>query len=490
MSPQNNNLKKGVSNAVIVAAVVAVIIIGGAAAYYLSTMQGTNNNGGDVTPLPELTLTVVGLNGTTVTLNSTSMGNLTPFTSVGAHVTSAGTIKTPLNFTGVTIVTLCNLVGGMTNETSLTVVSSDGYSMVYTYDQAMGEFTTYNPATGDEVEHAQPLTTILAYFMNGTALEEDAGPLRFAIVGPEGLITDGHFWIKNVVRLEIHSAVAEYTLTLNGTLFEIMDRATLESGVNCHGENWTDTTTGITWTGIPLWYLVGQIDDQNAHEDRAFNRTLADIGYTVRIIAADGYFLDLNSTFVKLNNDILLANWENGTALETKYWPLRLVGADLEKSQMIRNVAEIQLIFQAAEPPEVDQYTLTLNGTLVRSMGSVELETMVASHEANWTDGSTDITWTGIPLWYLVGLIDDLDADTFNETLADIGYTVNIVANDSYTTALNSTFVKLNGNIILACFENGTALETKYWPLRLVGSALTKGQMARNIVEIQIVFQS
>jgi len=483
MSLQKNSLKKGVSNTVIIAAVVIVIIIGGAAAYYVLTTQGSNNNGGNVTPLPNMTLTVVGLNGTTVTLNSTTMGNVTSFTSSGALVTSAGHINTVLNYTGVSIVTLCNLVGGITNETSVTIIASDGYSMVFTYDQIMGGYTTYSPVTGDEVGHNQTLTTILAYFRNGTALSEDEGPLRVAIVGSEGLITDGHFWIKEVTKIELHAAVAEYTLTLNGTIFRIMDRATLESGVACHGENWTDSTTGITWTGIPLWYLVGAIDDQNAHEDNAFNRTLADLGYTVRIIAADGYFLDLNSSFVKLNNDVLLANLENGTVLETKYWPLRLVGAEVAKGQMIRNVVEIQLIF-----PEADEYTLTLNGTLFQVMGSVALESEVASHEASWTDSTTNITWTGIPLWYLVGAIDDLDADTFNETLADLGYTVTIVANDNYTTSFNSTFVKQNDNMIIACFEDGEPLESKYWPLRLVGSALTKGQMARNIVEIQIVF--
>jgi hypothetical protein len=303
-------------------------------------------------------------------------------------------------------------------------------------------------------------------------------------VGPEGLITDGHFWIKDVTMLELESAVAEYTLTLNGTdsgIFEVMDRATLESGVNCHGENWTDSSTGITWTGMPLWYLVGRMDDSNIHEDNAFNRTLADQGYTVRIIAADGYYIDLNSTFVKLNNNILLANMENGTALETKYWPLRIVGAEVPKSQMIRNVIEIQLLF-----PE---YTLTLNGTSINAMYSFNLEDLVADYGADWVDANTTTTWTGVPLWRLVGIVDDLNSTSFNETLADQGYTVKIIANDGYTTSLNSTFVKLNDDIILANMENGTALESKYWPLRLVGSALTKGQMARNVVEIQIAFE-
>ncbi len=482
MSTKRDISKLGIAPLIIVV-IIAVILVVGGAAYYLSTMQTPPGNNTHVTPLPNMTLTVVGLNGTTVTLNSAQIGNLTAFTSLGAWVTSAGHINTVVNYTDVKITTLCNLVGGLTNSTALKATASDGYSMVFTYDQVMGAFTTYDPVTGNEVQHNQPLTTILAYFENGTGLQTGSGPLRFAIVGPEGLITDGHFWIKDVTRLDVEAAVAEYTLTLNGTksgIYEVMGRATLESGVNCHGENWTDSSTGIIWTGIPLWYLVGHIDDSNIHEDNAFNRTLADLGYTVRIIANDGYYIDLDSTLVKLNNNILLANMENGSALETKYWPLRLVGSGITKSQMIRNVVEIDLLFP--------DYTLTLNGTTIKTVYSFNLDDLVSQYPASWVDTNTTTTWTGIPLWRLVGMVDDSNSTTFNDTLADSGYTVKIIANDGFATNLNSTFVKLNDDIILANLENGTALESKYWPLRLVGSALTKGQMARNVVAIEIVF--
>ena len=41
-----------------------------------------------------------------------------------------------------------------------------------------------------------------------------------------------------------------------------MDKATFESGAapGCHGTTWTDAQ-GHVWTGIPLWYLVGNVDD-------------------------------------------------------------------------------------------------------------------------------------------------------------------------------------------------------------------------------------
>lgn len=481
MSTKQNKSRMGIAPLIIVAIIAIAAILGGAA-YYFTTMNKPSG-GGTVTPLPNMTLTVVGLNGTSVTLNTAQIGNLTSFTSLGAWITSAGHINPVVNYTGVKITTLCDLVGGISNATSLKITASDGYSMVFTYDQVMGAYLTYDPVTGNEVPHTQPLTTILSYFENGTYHKSGSGPLRLSIVGPEGLITDGHWWIKDVTQLELEAAVAEYTLTLNGTSsgqYFVMDRATLESGVNCHGENWTDSSSGIRWTGIPLWYLVGHIDDSNVHEDDAYNRTLADEGYVVRIIAQDGYYIDLDSMFVKLNNDILLANLQDGSALETKYWPLRLVGGDLSKSQMIRNVAEIKLLFP--------DYTLTLNGTSIKTVYSFALDDLVAQYGASWVDANTTTTWTGVPLWRLVGMVDDTNSTSFNETLADEGYTVKVIANDDYATSFNSSFVKLNDDIILANLENGTALESKYWPLRLVGSALAKGQMARNVVEIQVIF--
>ncbi|MBC7120605.1 MAG: hypothetical protein H5T33_03375 [Candidatus Methanosuratus sp.] len=349
MSDHKINPKKGVSTTVIILVLIVIVAIVGVGAYmYLSTSTAPA-----VTPtLPNMTLTVVALNGTEKILTSTDIATLPQYTSLGGLVTSAGSISRVLNYTGVPLSTLCEMLGGFNSSISLLVTAADGYSLAYSYEELVGNVTTYDPVTGDEVPHNEPLTPILAYFVNGTTpLPSSDGPLRLVYVGPEGLTTDGHNWIKNVVKIELRPAVEEYTLILNGTgvngLLELMDRATFESGVNCHGESWVDDK-GTNWTGIPLWYLVGRVDDSNKHEDRAFNRTLADTGYNVMIIAEDGFAISLNSSFVKLNYNILLANLQNGTELDTKYWPLRLVGQDLTKDQMIRSVAEIQLIFNGS----------------------------------------------------------------------------------------------------------------------------------------------
>jgi len=217
-----------------------------------------------------------------------------------------------------------------------------------TYDQLHGNIVTYDHVTGNEVSRSAPIAAVLAFFRNGTALAQDEGPLRLAFLGSEGLITEGHNWVKSVVKMEILPAVREWALTLNGTLIENMSRSTFESGVNCHGETWTDNL-GQVWKGIPLWLLVGRVDDLDVHDTgpviKAYNRTLADIGYKIRIIATDNYYIELNSTRVKLDNSIIVASEMNGTALPERYWPLRLIGSGVSSSENIRAIKEIKIIF-------------------------------------------------------------------------------------------------------------------------------------------------
>jgi hypothetical protein len=222
--------------------------------------------------------------------------------------------------------------------------------MVYSYDQVMGSnFITFDPATGDEANATQPLTTVLVYQMDSANITSDEGPLRVGIIGSEGLLTEGHWWIKQVVKIEVLPSVAEWTLVLTGALIENMTRATFESGVNeqCHGLNWTDSNNNV-WTGMPLWLLVGRVDDGDVHETnssvRAFNDTLALQGYTVKVLNGQGYSREINSTTVMRNANIIVANRLNGAPLPNTYWPLRLVGSALSSSEMLSNVVEIQII--------------------------------------------------------------------------------------------------------------------------------------------------
>jgi hypothetical protein len=73
-----------------------------------------------------------------------------------------------------------------------------------------GNFTTFDPVTGQQAPHNQSLTPILAYFFDGANLSSDEGPLRLAIVGPERLATESTYWVKFVVKMEILSATTEF----------------------------------------------------------------------------------------------------------------------------------------------------------------------------------------------------------------------------------------------------------------------------------------
>jgi DMSO/TMAO reductase YedYZ molybdopterin-dependent catalytic subunit len=150
-------------------------------------------------------LTLVAANGTELVLNSTDIGSLPSYRAYGGYKNVLGNIKGLGNYTGVPLTTLCDLVGGISNSDILRVSASDDYSINFTYDQVKnGDFVTYDPATGDHVSHLQPLTPIVAYYKNDTDLSSaDGGPLRLAIVGSEGFVTNSTYWVKYVVKLEI-----------------------------------------------------------------------------------------------------------------------------------------------------------------------------------------------------------------------------------------------------------------------------------------------
>ncbi len=93
--------------------------------------------------------------------------------------------------------------------------------------------------------------------------------------------------MKWLNKLAVKPVEQEWTLVLAGALTEEMDRATFETGAaeGCHGQDWKDAE-GNTWTGIPLYLLVGRVDDDNVHEGPAYNRDLAEAGYDVEIVTS------------------------------------------------------------------------------------------------------------------------------------------------------------------------------------------------------------
>jgi hypothetical protein len=153
--------------------------------------------------LPPWNLTLVGLNGTQEILDEVDIGNLPPYESWGGFKNQLGNIYGKGEYTGIPLIDLCNLVGGITASNSLRITANDSYTQTFSYGQVVnGAFITYDNLTGQQVFHNQSLTPILAYYFNDGNIT-DGGPLRLVIVGPEGLLTDGALWIKWVAKLEV-----------------------------------------------------------------------------------------------------------------------------------------------------------------------------------------------------------------------------------------------------------------------------------------------
>lgn len=152
--------------------------------------------------LPSMSLTVVGSSGTEFVLNETAISGLPFYREYGGFKNQLGILKGWGNYTGVPLDALCNLVGGITNTSYVRITAADNYSKVYTFAEVNGDFVTYD-ATGVEVPHSQPIVPIVAYYFNDLNVSSSDGPLRMALVGPEGLATNSTYWVKMVVRVEI-----------------------------------------------------------------------------------------------------------------------------------------------------------------------------------------------------------------------------------------------------------------------------------------------
>jgi DMSO/TMAO reductase YedYZ molybdopterin-dependent catalytic subunit len=266
---------------------------------------------------------------------------------------STGRITPPLPTKGVSLEDLFAEVGGLPDGMAVAIIAKDGYEMTASVEQIRaGDFITYDPVTGEEVTVDGPLTAIVAYEWDGKPFDPQSdGPLRMAIVSPEqNQVTDGHWSVKWTNKVEARSIVQDWVLTLKGHLTEEIDRATFESGAaeGCHGVNWTDAE-GNVWNGIPLYLLVGRVDDDNVHEGPAYNRDLAQAGYQVRLVTADGESVEVSSNTMYYNKELILAYKLNGDTLPEEYWPLRLVGEGegIGEAEMLGQITEIEALLPA-----------------------------------------------------------------------------------------------------------------------------------------------
>ena len=176
--------------------VVGIVFLG--AAVFVYTEKGSHS---DVTANWQVTL--IGSNGEQKTLSYAEIKTMVAYTGHGGFFTTTGVVNGPYEARGVPIEDLCALVGGLTPSDLVMVSAADGYSTMLDYDQVKGNFITYDPANMKEVPHGE-LKPILMYEQDGASLTDDGGkPLRLAIVGPEGLLTEGLYWVKWINKIAV-----------------------------------------------------------------------------------------------------------------------------------------------------------------------------------------------------------------------------------------------------------------------------------------------
>jgi DMSO/TMAO reductase YedYZ molybdopterin-dependent catalytic subunit len=296
---------------------------------------------------PDLRLTVVGLDGTERVLDRAALTALPVVSGHGGILNTAGRITPPAPYRGVTLATLADLAGGITDEIGLRAVASDDYAVTLSPGEVRDHrFVTFDPADGTPNTPAGTPDLVLAFERDGRPMTEaDGGPLRVVVLtGEPEQISEGHLWVRSVVRIELVPVETEWHLRLVGTRTETIPRSFFEAGAapGCHRATWVDEE-GRTWIGIPLWLLVGWVDDYNVHRAGAFHRGLAAEGYPIDLVSSDGTRLTIPSDRVSLDDGILLAHRVDGGPLEAAHFPLRLVGASVAPTERLGRLEEIVL---------------------------------------------------------------------------------------------------------------------------------------------------
>lgn len=358
---------------------------------------------------------------------------------------STGKITAPVMVKGVSLKDLAELIGGMGETKGFNVVAEDGYSITYSNAQIQdGAFIAYDPASGQELNTPVELTAALIYEADGKPLDpKQDGTLRLAIVSEEATqVTDGHWAVKWINKLEVKNLGADWVLQVEGAISKPTDRASVESCGSCHGTSWVDDKNQ-QWAGVPLYYLVGSVDDEITHDGPAFNRDLVKVGYNVDVISTDGYTVTFDAQRIQYNKHILVAYKVNDNVLPEEYFPLRLVGDDLDKKEMAGMIAEIKVGLAplpataesaATEAPAAEPATgsLVITGLVNQEVGFMEADlralevlTINAEHPKN---GKQD--FDGVSLNTLLDMAGVKDgAKTLFVTSAD-GYTTEVALSD------------------------------------------------------------
>jgi len=306
--------------------------------------------------------------------------------------------------------------------------------------------------------------------------------------------------VKTKANIGSVPTTPDWTLSLIGAKNTTVSKTFFEQGLACpssgHQVFWNDTD-GNTWGGVPLWFLIGMIDDNPdvGPYHYNFNDSIAAQGYSIKVSSGDGWDTTLASQAIARNDSYIVANTLNGQPLPTNLtsgklsWPLHLKGPAVFGGQQVGNITKIELTGLPQPPTE---WKLTLEGDVIDTIKqSYFIDAIACHHNVTWTDASTGTVWQGVSLWDLAGAVDDIETTnhfTFNDTRAAANYTIRVSAGDGFSSDFYSIIAAHNDGYIVAYKMNESILTGTSAPLKLVGPATTKGsQRVGNITKISLI---
>ncbi len=132
--------------------------------------------------------------------------------------------------------------------------------------------------------------------------------------------------IAKIEILELQTpapATGSYNLALKGKITDVLSQAEIEQGLACpqsgHLVEWTQVITktdGSTethvWSGIPLYFLAGWVDDRQPHD---FNTVEATSGYTIIVKSTDGFSKTFSSGTIAYSDAYIVATMKDGAPL-------------------------------------------------------------------------------------------------------------------------------------------------------------------------------
>jgi len=459
----------------------------------------------------ETELVVLGVSGEFREFTLKDIKVFTSISGLSGYQNSLGNWFDKGIYKGVPVSVFAEEVGGIQPGDILVVTSKNNYTQVFSYENIY-------PST--EWEGIQG-SMILAYELNEIEIPKWEDGLQIAFLpSDEQYSNEDHQqtsslessqaaastrWVKWVRSLEFRreesvTFIGEENHTLTAT--QLRKLPTLEgSGKYLKS---TGTIVGpFTYTGVNISAIIELI--ANISTD-----------LSIKAIASDGYKFTFTKTQilgdVPLYNDegfqighggsnnltLALLYDEGGSPLTEEFGgPFRLgylgVNEPITDGHFWVKYVD-KLIIRGG----IQDWSIRLSGLSVVNISQDDFDSIVycGDHIHNVTYKYSDaeghiITYEGMPLWIALSIVDGGESEfthyTFNDLLAQEGYTVRILSSDGSNLSLSSSITTRNDSLILAHVRNGVPLPEEEFPVKLISPQLPQEEWIDNIVSISIL---